>query len=199
MLNDPDTASPYLHRLDQHQYTSMSDMPTYTFGKNQTRDQASHIKGILQILNKRKLEKELKKQKRLQAYTLGEMRQEEDNKRQYANMLPKEFEAVKAAAIMSEKSMEPSIKLQNEKLRLPFEVYIPYFKNEGDNLFSELKTAIKDHEFLLHGRLNQSFSTVIDKFPIFRNGHKGPEMTITLRKMIEETAASAAGATDAAQ
>jgi len=37
------------------------------------------------------------------------MRQEEDNKRQYANMLPKELEAVKAA--LSEKSMEPTIKL----------------------------------------------------------------------------------------
>jgi hypothetical protein len=65
------------------------------------------------------------------------------------------------------------------------EVYWPYLKKEGDNMFGELRSAIRDHEFLLHGKLKESFSSVINRFPVFRNGHKGPEMTISLRKMIE--------------
>jgi len=76
-------------------------------------------------------------------------------------------------------------------LRLPFEVYIPYIAKEWSNLRGDLKNAINDHDFQLHGRLKQSFGDVIDKFPIFRNGHKGPEMTVALRKMMEEKAASA--------
>ena len=40
---------------------------------------------------------------------------------------------------------------------------------------------------MLKGQLKESFSTIIDKYPIFRNGHKGPEMTIALRKMLENS------------
>ncbi len=65
------------------------------------------------------------------------------------------------------------------------EIYRPYLKNEGDHMFGELRSAIKDHDFQLHGKLKESFSSVINRFPVFRNGHKGPEMTIALRKMIE--------------
>ncbi len=61
-------------------------------------------------------------------------------------------------------------------------------RKEGNGLKKELKKVINDHDFQLHGRLKESFVDVIDKFPLFRNGHKGPEMTIALRKMMENQA-----------
>lgn len=77
------------------------------------------------------------------------------------------------------------LRMQDPRLGLPLEVYQPYLKNEGDHMFEELRSVIKDHDFLLHGKLKESFSSVISRFPVFRNGHIGPEMTIALRKMIE--------------
>ena len=54
LLKDPTHASPYLHRLNDHQYSSQNALPTLSFGKQLSRDQASDIKDVLQILNERK-------------------------------------------------------------------------------------------------------------------------------------------------
>jgi hypothetical protein len=39
-------------------------------------------------------------------------------------MLPSELDALKSG--MAERSLEPTIRLQNEKLKIPMEVFIPY-------------------------------------------------------------------------
>ena len=185
LLVNPTTSSPYLHELNRHNYSSLRDVRhTFKFDKQLTRDQASDIKQVLHILNERKKMKEGEKLRRLQAYTLGEMEKEEENKRLYpgGNHDP-------SYDPHNPRALEPQIRLQDERLRLPLEVYRPYLKKEAKGLFTELKQNIKDHEFLLHGRLKESFSTVIDRFPVFRNGHKGPEMTTALRKMLENRTA----------
>jgi len=66
-------------------------------------------------------------------------------------------------------------------------VYNPYLEQEGRKFITEVKSNVDDNDFKLKGQLKESFSTIIDKYPIIRNGHKGPEMTISLRKMLENT------------
>jgi hypothetical protein len=87
-----------------------------------TRDQASDIKQVLQILNERKLQKEKVKQKRLQAYTLGEMEQDEHNKKLGPGKTDNSFDPV------NNQAYELQIRLQDDKLRLPLEIYRPYLK-----------------------------------------------------------------------
>jgi hypothetical protein len=81
LLKDPTHAYPYLHQLNEHHYSSQKALPSFSFGKQLSRDQASDIKDVLQILNERKLQKEREKQRRLQSQTLGQMAYEEEIKR----------------------------------------------------------------------------------------------------------------------
>jgi len=56
---NPSSSSPYLHELNRHNYSSLRDpRHTFKFDKQLTRDQASDIKQVLQILNERKIKKE---------------------------------------------------------------------------------------------------------------------------------------------
>lgn len=56
-------------------------------------------------------------------------------------------------------------------------------------MFGKLKSVIKDHEFKLRGKLKESFTEIIGQHPIFKNGHKGTEMTNALRKRMEDSKA----------
>ena len=47
------------HNLDAYAHNSMSEAPVYSFGKNQSRDAASHIKSVVGILNEMKAQKDL--------------------------------------------------------------------------------------------------------------------------------------------
>ena len=71
----------YYNQMNRHAYSSLSLMPAYSFGKNQSRDAVSHMKAVIKELNRNKQEKDRMKKERLQVYTLGEYHQEEQLKR----------------------------------------------------------------------------------------------------------------------
>lgn len=68
------------------------------------------------------------------------MQVEEEIKKQQATMLPSELDAFKAS--QSERSLEPSIRLQNDRLKIPVEVFIPYMKKEARNMRKEIQTVL---------------------------------------------------------
>ena len=74
-------AESYHHNLDQYAYSSMSEVPTFSFGKNQSRDQASSMKAVVGILNARRKEEERLRKERMEVHTVGEYKLEESLRR----------------------------------------------------------------------------------------------------------------------
>ena len=73
-----------MSKLDDFQFSSMKELPSYSFGKNSSRDQNSHMKQIVGYLNAKKIEEELLKKERMQNHTIGQYLTEEKIKRSAA-------------------------------------------------------------------------------------------------------------------
>ncbi len=121
----------YHHKLDEADYSSIKDIPTYSFGKNQSRDQASDIKNIVGILNEMKALKDKQRKERMHVHTLKEYEEEEYLKRNLNSMLPHEFQSANKS--YNKNSMDISIRSKSEKI-------VPISISEGKKFRIDVKT-----------------------------------------------------------
>eukprot|EP00347_Sterkiella_histriomuscorum_P017206 403350269 len=148
-------------QLGYHNYTSMSETPTFTFGKNQGRDQSSYLKDVVGILNTIKEHKEQLKIQRRQAHAIKEYEQEDHIKRNMQNLLPSEQVLQNQNKSYNKKQMDIKIRQNTEMIPTQIKEYKQF---RGD-----VKNLIKDKEFQVKGQLKHSFANVIDKYTTIKD------------------------------